>query len=212
MQGAVEREQVHRPVGPVIEEDADARGIDAIAVEAILDRSGALFEGRTLEEAADAEEGPDAVPLVGFEASPQESEARGQRPVLPGLRRVEAAGFAFQDRQLMKRIVAALRAVPAARRRRHHLVFGDDLPHSDRGEHGPFALSILRRHRIRVAVERRQRQGSGRRRPQPSGRERPGRQGQERGTILGPTRRARPRRAADRTFLIALARILPRGG
>ena len=78
MQAAVEREQVHRPVGPVIEDDADTLGINDVEIEGVLHGSAELFEGMPLQQPENADEGPGSVTLLGFEASPQEIEALGQ--------------------------------------------------------------------------------------------------------------------------------------
>ena len=100
----------------MLDDQADAVGIDHVDVQGILDSGGQLRQGERLQQPQHPDERPGAVPRIGrFQPPSQEGEALGQLPVLQGPGVVEASRLAFQQSQVVDRLEESPFPLPAAR-------------------------------------------------------------------------------------------------
>ena len=160
---AVEREQRHRPLGPMLDDRADAVRIDDVDVQGILDRPGQLRQREPLQQSQHPDVGPRAVARIGrFEPASEEPKALGQLPVLQGPGVIEAARLAFQQRQIVDRLKECPLALPAPGVPSHEPVLVDQPDFLDRGHHHQLAMGVLHGNRIVVGIEPNQRLRVGR--------------------------------------------------
>ncbi len=93
-----EREQVHRQVTAVLDDRADAVGIDHVDVESILDCRGKLRQGELLQEPQHADLGARAVLDIGrLQPAAEQRKTFRQSPVLQGAGIVDAARLTLQE-------------------------------------------------------------------------------------------------------------------
>ena len=163
MRSAVEREQLHRPVGPVIGDRADASRVDHVDVQRVLHRGGQVRQRKLFEQPQHLNERPGAVPrVVGFQPPAEQVPALVQIPVFQRLGVVKAAGLALQQRQIMDRIEEGPFAVPTARMLGDQSIL-EHQPHlGDRRDHRDLAMRVRHRDRVVVVVEPHQRLRIGR--------------------------------------------------
>ena len=101
----VEREQPDRLLAAMLDDGANAVGIDHVDVQGILDGRGQLGQRELLQQPQHADVRPRAVPRVGgFQSPPQQAEAVGQCPMLQRSGIVDARWLAFQQGQVVDRL------------------------------------------------------------------------------------------------------------
>ena len=114
MWSAVEREEPDRAVGPVLDDRADAVGVREADVEGVFDSGGDLDQAEPLQEPQHPDERPRSrLRFIGFHSPAEQCEALWEVPLLQGLRMIEAARLAFQERQVVHGLKKHLLSIPA---------------------------------------------------------------------------------------------------
>ena len=115
MRPSIEAEEHRWLIDPMQKDRLNAVGILDADREGVVDRIGELRERMVFQEPQHTDEGPGAVPVIGFQPSAEQTEALRQGPLLQRSGKIEAARFAFEQRQIMHGIKEGPFSLPTPR-------------------------------------------------------------------------------------------------